>query len=1002
MTNGSVVASVSAPAVVAVKTTKVLFDPTGRPIVQQLVNGKVVSSVRLLGGKVSARVEHEGQVYDVRHEVEKTTEGVIHKAVPTLVSKPEAMITAPISIMPTAEAPTIAPTARMTAAEQMKALGFGVAPEEAYKPVTIPTYLQRERIGMVEPTIGGLPYMTITEAKPELFRTGFITPELAIAKETGLAVWGRPPAEQIPFIMATAPPLPKLPLHEEIKKGVKETFGIAEPITFAEIEARGYRAEDVGRGVIEFVGGAVAGTLLLPVTTAEFLGGIITKPVETVGGILPSIKYAFGAPARLGEFVGPALTTYGVSKLTSYLREPVTYPKVREVAIFEKPTTKVGIHPEFEELFIMKGKVSLIREVTPAVTRGQLFLQKAFPAFVKPKVEYYIGGAKFAGLGIVAKEPFPQAIMIGKAKIPMPKGMKEIPFMAKREIAWEAPLAVGKLRGIEYGFLEAERIGKVVAAGRGKVLQVGKIETPFAIREFETFEEIAGVQKIAAKPVYIQKRMGEFEIIRPKVEFAKLFEVKPARAITPPKPPEVIARPVLPEKPVFYWEQPAMFKAPPVKVITTTKPIPTTVSPIEYAKYLQETGKLKSIDVGKLGKGVLAETRILGGRKIIISEQLAKVSDITKTVAKDIKTGEIFTGKELYSRVLAHELRHAEQPIPLLATEAGLRAVTLHLLPEKLYPAERLALIGETKPFVIMKAPKVIPTEVAPKPVVTFAPQVAEAVVKITTVKRAVGVMPEIKLALGEVVKPISKMFPLRIKELPIPKPIFAPLFMPPIVKARVVTAERVAQIPKMQQLTAEIPKTMQLPKALEWQIWKPKIETMPKVIPRVTTRQIQKITPITETLITTLPKITTVPPIFAPTIPRLPIAPYLPQVPYGAPPIFRAAYRLPKRAPPKLAYKPSLYGMELGARIRKAPRFVAGGAFGIRPMVIVPRARPSRAPVAPPRKRESTFGFLRRTAVFLGGTAKPPIPTANIRMRMPSFTARTPKRRMPDLRRLL
>jgi len=866
MTNGSVVASVSAPAVVAVKTAKVLFDPTGRPIVQQLVNGKVVSSVRLLGGKVSARVEHEGQVYDVRHEVEKTTEGVIHKAVPTLVSKPEAMITAPISIMPTAEAPTIAPAARMTAAEQMKALGFGVAPEEAYKPSTIPTYLQRERIGMVEPTIGGLPYMTITEAKPELFRTGFITPELAIAKETGLAVWGRPPAEQIPFIMATAPPLPKLPLHEEIKKGVKETFGIAEPITFAEIEARGYRAEDVGRGVIEFVGGAVAGTLLLPVTTAEFLGGIITKPVETVGGILPSIKYAFGAPARLGEFVAPALATYGVSKLTSYLREPVTYPKVREVAVFGKPT-KVIVHPEFEELFAIKGKVSLIREVTPAVTRGQLFLQKAFPAVFKPKTELYLGGAKFVGVGIAVREPFPQAIIIGKAKIPMPKGLKEIPFIAKREIAWEAPLKVGKLRGMEYGFLEAEKIGKVVAAGRGKALQLGRIETPFAIKEFEAFKEIAGVQKLKTAPVYIQKRMGEFEIIRPKVEFAKLYEVKPAKAIITPKPPEVIARPVLPEKPIFYWEQPAMFKAPPVK--------------------------------------------------------------------------------------------------------------------EAIFAPQILA-------------------ERAPKPVVAFAPQVAEAVVKITTVKRAVGVMPEIKLALGEVAKPISKMFPLIIKELPIPKAIFAPLFVPPILKERVVTTERLARVTRVQQIVGELPKTVLMPKTLEMQKWMIEPILIPKVIPRVTTRQIQKITPITETLITTIPAITTIPPIFAPTIPRLPIAPYLPKVPYDVPPIFRTAYKLPKRAPPKLAYKPSLYGLELGARIRKAPRFVAGGVVGIRPMVIVPRARPSRAPVAPPRKRESAFGFLRRTAVFLGGTAKPPIPTANIRMRMPSFTARTPKRRMPDLRRLL
>jgi len=773
---------------------------------------------------------------------------------------------APTPIEPTPIAPTFEPAKPMIVSEQMKALGFGVTPTEAYRPAVLPAYLQREKIGLIEPTISGLPSMTLTEARPELFRTGFITPELAIAKETGLAVWGRPPAEQIPFIMATAPPLPKLPLHEEIKKGVKETFGIAEPITFAEIEARGYRAEDVGRGIQEFVGGAVAGTLLLPVTTAEFLGGIITKPVETVGGILPSIKYAFGAPARLGEFVAPALATYGVSKLTSYLREPVTYPKVREVAVFRKPT-KVIVHPEFEELFAIKGKVSLIREVTPAVTRGQLFLQKAFPAFVKPKVEYYIGGAKFAGLGIVAKEPFPQAIIIGKAKIPMPKGLKEIPFMAKREIAWEAPLAVGKLRGMEYGFLESERIGKVVAAGRGKVLQVGKIETPFAIREFETFEEIAGVQKIAAKPVYIQKRMGEFEIIRPKVEFAKLFEVKPTKAIIPPKPPEVIARPVLPEKPIFYWEQPTMFKAPTVK-------------------------------------------------EAIFAPQIL---------------------------------------------------------------AERV-----------------------PKPVVTFAPQVAETAVKIVGVKRPVSVMPEIKLALGEVAKPISKMFPLEIKTLPISKPIFAPLFMPSVTKARVVTAERVAQIPKMQQLTAEIPKTMQIPKALEWQIWKPKIETMPKVIPRVTTQQIPMVTAITAPLITTLPKITTVPPMFAPTIPRMPIVPYLPQVPYGAPPIFKAAYRLPKRAPPKLAYKPSLYGLELGARIRKAPRFVAGGVIGIRPMVIVPRARPIRAPTAPPRKRESAFGFLRRTAVFLGGTAKPPIPTANIRMRMPSFNARTPKRRIPDLRRLL
>jgi len=842
----------------------------------------------LAGGKTTYWRTPEGEIRAISTRIEKRPEGRM-RVTYLQTAPPVPPVTAPIE--PAAEVPTITPAARMTAAEQMKAMGFGVTPTEytaelqakARAAAEIPEWAKPQKVSAIPTTPLQLTSLTTPVGQPY---TAFMTlPSTAIY---GAAITpsldykiGRVTLPVTKFVEKKAEP--------DIVGGIQETLsgvttGIYKTLAgeeqFGEIGTiAGVPYERVPSGLGDLpsylrqvLGGAITAVVTLPITAVQFGLGMVTRPVETITeipkGIGESLKTAGGSGMLLGMLAAPAIYGKGIR----YLREPVTYPKVREVAIFRKPTI-VAIHPEFEELFAIKGKIGLVREVTPAVTRGQLFLQKAFPAFVKPKVEYYIGQAKFTGVGIAVKEPFPQAIIIGKAKIPMPKGLKEIPFMAKREIAWEAPLAVRKLRGIEYGFLEAERIGKVVAAGRGKALQLGRIETPFAIKEIEAFKEFAGVKKIAAKPVYFQRRIGEFEIIRPKVEFAKLYEVKPAKAIIPPKPPEVIARPVLPEKPIFYWEQPTMFKAPPVK--------------------------------------------------------------------------------------------------------------------EAIFAPQILA-------------------ERAPKPVVAFAPQVAEAVVKITTVKRAVGVMPEIKLALGEVAKPISKMFPLKIKELPTPKPIFAPLFVPQILKERVVTTERLArvtrvqQISKIQQIVGEIPKTMQIPKAFEIQKFIVKEEMIPKVIPRVTTRQIPRVTTIVEPIVTTTQITRLIPPIFAPTIPRLPIAPYLPQVPYGAPPIFRAAYRLPKRAPPKVAYKPSLYGVELGARIRKAPRFVAGGVVGIRPMVIVPRARPSRAPVAPPRKRESAFGFLRRTAVFLGGTAKPPIPTANIRMRMPSFTARTPKRRMPDLRRLL
>lgn len=81
--------------------------------------------------------------------------------------------------------------------------------------------------------------------------------------------------------------------------------------------------------------------------------------------------------------------------------------------------------------------------------------------------------------------------------------------------------------------------------------------------------------------------------------------------------------------------------------------------------------------------------------------------------------------------------------------------------------------------------------------------------------------------------------------------------------------------------------------------------------------------------------------------------------------------------------FKPSLFGIEIGATIKKAPKFVGGaGVTGIRPIVIAPSAprqpkrinRRSNLPKV--MRNKSTMGFVRDTAVFLGGRQIPKIPT--------------------------
>ncbi len=91
---------------------------------------------------------------------------------------------------------------------------------------------------------------------------------------------------------------------------------------------------------------------------------------------------------------------------------------------------------------------------------------------------------------------------------------------------------------------------------------------------------------------------------------------------------------------------------------------------------------------------------------------------------------------------------------------------------------------------------------------------------------------------------------------------------------------------------------------------------------------------------------------------------------------------KLPRRRR-EPTFKPSLFGIEIGATISKPPKFVgAAGVTGIRPIVIVPSTsrQPkrinSRSNLPKVMRNKSTMGFINETAVFLGGRQVPKIPT--------------------------
>ncbi len=82
------------------------------------------------------------------------------------------------------------------------------------------------------------------------------------------------------------------------------------------------------------------------------------------------------------------------------------------------------------------------------------------------------------------------------------------------------------------------------------------------------------------------------------------------------------------------------------------------------------------------------------------------------------------------------------------------------------------------------------------------------------------------------------------------------------------------------------------------------------------------------------------------------------------------------KRFIPRQKFKPSLFGLEIGARIGKAPRLATG--FGIRPVVIsnpppLSNARTNTPQGIPMKKLPTPRQFLTNTITYLGGTGIKP-----------------------------
>lgn len=636
----------------------------------------------------------------------------------------------------------------------------------------------------------------------------------------------------------------------------------------------GVTPSQIPQAAREALGGAIAGIILSPISLIETGVSLVSRPVETVSAIPSGIAESFKTPAGIGELVGPALLFGAAGRVRAGLAKPIGAPKILEETV-EFGQARLRPLPPEGKIAAFRTEFQVTREFLPPPTRGQILGTKlGIGKEPKPQFQLTTGEirAQFAPVTPTRGAIRGQALIDVAGREP-----RVVPIKGIRDITLEKPLEVG-VSGKQFAFTEASELagGKkaAVAAGRGRVVEFGRIEEQALTRRFVGFEEEAGVLALGRR--VRQTRLGSVEVLEFKEPFTEIIPTGVPKKRIRLEPAKLPAR----------TEEEAIFRG--------------------FASFTEKTRP----------------------------EALVREVPDTGTVLARTKT----TFLPVPTR----------QPIisSLGALGGGL--------------ARQIPIRGA-------KAPKRLPKGIRRRGL-----EVAETFGQPT-------LPTELK---GGVIGGLS-------------------IFRPRVDTRRI--GKRGAITPAFRQdfreETLVTPAT--LPKQTVDLFPKQGLEILPRTLPR--TRGITAGRTITGTVTEQLPKsvqeqITAMPP--ARGIPIIPIIP-VPQPPPRRPPIFISRPRAGARRQPRVSYqqifksptqyKPSLFGLEIGATIRgRQPRFVGGGgAVGIRPIILAPRgggkARPAkrqipRSQLPRPFQTGTAMGFIKETAVYLGGKGKPSIPQFSLR----------------------
>jgi hypothetical protein len=421
-----------------------------------------------------------------------------------------------------------------------------------------------------------------------------------------------------------------------------------------------------------------------------------------------------------------------------------------------------------------------------------------------------------------------------------------------------------------------------------------------------------------------------------------------------------------------------------------------------------ETGKGFEYGFGELVTGKLTKTKVLEpptkglGRGQVL--ETARVEEPSVTV-----TEQLFTEKM------------AMRPSKTIRTIGGKMAMrpskTIRTIGGKFKIIEKKEHLRE---MIVPKPKDVTPEEIAFTQAFPESRQAQQVMKKITpTLKpttRPLEAVPEQRAFMGQIGQEMLRAVPPAKITKP---PQFRPEISVKLPKARAATAFAAKTKPGIKQVqqlgisTRKINRTgmkpAELSKALEKT--KQKEAFIFNVTPRYGVRQKTRgvlreelITkPVTKPAIRpTFPSMIVTPPFKRPKKPLIPSFDESESYKQKKAPVTFKGFRKPKAK-----FKPSLVGYELGARLRKTPRFVgAGGVVGIRPVVAQPQvdefSAPALAPVkkSPPMQmpfedrsnipkafRRGVKGFFDDTFSYLGGNKKPKVPRFDLGIKRPKFS---------------